>query len=113
MSTVDPASTLSDPKVIEFDDNRFAVLTFVAYPSEFPEVTEITGTKGAIRFDQEDQNALWLYRADDPEEERGFKKILAGPAHPDYVNFCLGPGHGCGGRRRLLGGGSYLERHYL
>jgi predicted dehydrogenase len=23
---------------------------------------EITGTKGAIRFDQEDQNALWLYR---------------------------------------------------
>ncbi len=27
---------------------------------------EITGTKGAIRFDQEDQNALWLYKADDP-----------------------------------------------
>ncbi len=24
---------------------------------------EITGTKGAIRFDQEDQNALWLYKA--------------------------------------------------
>jgi predicted dehydrogenase len=23
---------------------------------------EIHGTKGAIRFDQEDQNALWLYR---------------------------------------------------
>ena len=23
---------------------------------------EIYGTKGAIRFDQEDQNALWLYR---------------------------------------------------
>jgi predicted dehydrogenase len=23
---------------------------------------EIHGTKGSIRFDQEDQNALWLYR---------------------------------------------------
>jgi predicted dehydrogenase len=33
---------------------------------------EITGTKGAIRFDQEDQNALWLYRAEGPEATRGF-----------------------------------------
>ncbi len=57
---------------------------------------EITGTKGAIRFDQEDQNALWLYRSDDPEAERGFRKILTGPAHPDYEPFCQGPGHGTG-----------------
>lgn len=57
---------------------------------------EITGTRGAIRFDQEDQNALWLYRADDPEPQRGFRKILAGPAHPDYLAFCQGPGHGTG-----------------
>jgi predicted dehydrogenase len=28
---------------------------------------EITGTRGAIRFDQEDQNALWLYRMEGPE----------------------------------------------
>lgn len=57
---------------------------------------EIHGTKGAIRFDQEDQNALWLYRAEGPEAEHGFKKILIGPAHPDYEPFCLGPGHGTG-----------------
>lgn len=57
---------------------------------------EITGTKGAIRFDQEDQNALWFYRMDDPEAERGFRKILAGPAHPDFLPFCQGPGHGTG-----------------
>ncbi len=63
---------------------------------------EISGTKGAIRFDQEDQNALWLYRADDPETERGFKKILTGPAHPDYVNFCLGPGHGTGYQDQII-----------
>ena len=37
---------------------------------------EIYGTKGSIRFDQEDQNALWLYRAEGPEDRRGFTKIL-------------------------------------
>ena len=57
---------------------------------------ELHGTEGSIRFDQEDQNALWLYRAKGPEAERGFKKILAGPAHPDYLPFCRGPGHGTG-----------------
>jgi len=57
---------------------------------------EITGTKGAIRFDQEDQNTVWLYRADDRPAERGFRKILMGPAHPDYLPFCQGPGHGTG-----------------
>ena len=57
---------------------------------------EITGTKGAIRFDQEDQNAIWLYRAEGPDAERGFRKILTGPAHPDYLPFSQGPGHGTG-----------------
>lgn len=57
---------------------------------------EITGTKGAIRFDQEDQNALWLYRAEREEAKRGFTKILTGPEHPDYLPFCQGPGHGTG-----------------
>lgn len=57
---------------------------------------EVTGTRGAIRFDQEDQNSLWLYKAEGPEAERGFRKILTGPAHPDYEAFCQGPGHGTG-----------------
>ena len=57
---------------------------------------EIHGTLGSIRFDQEDQNAIWLYRVEDPEAERGFRKILTGPAHPDYLPFCQGPGHGTG-----------------
>ena len=63
---------------------------------------EITGTKGAIRFDQEDQNAVWLYRADGPEAERGFAKILTGPAHPDYAAFCQGPGHGTGYQDQIV-----------
>ena len=63
---------------------------------------DITGTKGAIRFDQEDQNALWLYRAEGPEAERGFTKILTGPAHPDYAAFCQGPGHGTGYQDQII-----------
>ncbi len=63
---------------------------------------EISGTKGAIRFDQEDQNALWLYKMEGPEAERGFRKILTGPAHPDYEPFCLGPGHGTGYQDQII-----------
>ncbi|WP_370232262.1 Gfo/Idh/MocA family protein [Cognatishimia sp.] len=63
---------------------------------------EITGTSGAIRFDQEDQNALWLYKMTDHEPQRGFRKILTGPAHPDYLPFCQGPGHGTGYQDQII-----------
>ncbi|MEO0691889.1 MAG: Gfo/Idh/MocA family oxidoreductase [Pseudomonadota bacterium] len=63
---------------------------------------DIYGTKGAIRFDGEDQNALWLYTAEGPEAERGFRKILTGPAHPDYLGFCQGPGHGTGYQDQII-----------
>lgn len=63
---------------------------------------EIHGTKGAIRFDQEDQNALHLYTAEGPEAERGFRKILTGPDHPDYLPFCQGPGHGTGYQDQII-----------
>ena len=63
---------------------------------------EVHGTRGAIRFDQEDQNALELYTAEGPEAERGFRKILTGPAHPDYAPFCQGPGHGTGYQDQII-----------
>jgi predicted dehydrogenase len=63
---------------------------------------EIHGTKGSIRFDQEDQNAVWLYRAEGPEATRGFTKILTGPEHPDYLPFCQGPGHGTGYQDQII-----------
>lgn len=63
---------------------------------------EVTGTEGALRFDQEDQNALWVYDAALPPAERGFRKILAGPAHPDYLAFCKGPGHGTGYQDQII-----------
>jgi predicted dehydrogenase len=63
---------------------------------------DIYGTRGAIRFDQEDQNALWLYRADGPTSRQGFTRILTGPEHPDYKAFCLGPGHGTGYQDQII-----------
>ncbi len=63
---------------------------------------ETHGTKGSIRFDQEDQNAVHLYRADGPDATRGFTKILTGPAHPDYLPFCQGPGHGTGYQDQII-----------
>lgn len=63
---------------------------------------EITGTRGAIRFDQESQNELWLYRAEGPEATRGFVRILAGPEHPDFLAFCQGPGHGTGYQDQII-----------
>lgn len=59
-------------------------------------IYEVFGTKGAIRFDGEDQNALWLYKGDAKADRQGFTKILTGPLHPDYKPFSLGPGHGTG-----------------
>jgi predicted dehydrogenase len=63
---------------------------------------EIHGTKGGIRFDQEDQNAVWLYRAEGPEATRGYTRILTGPAHPDFLPFCQGPGHGTGYQDQII-----------
>ena len=65
-------------------------------------IFEVTGTKGAIRFDMEDQNAIWLYKAEGPDAELGFKKIITGPYHPDYKQFCQGPGHGTGFQDQII-----------
>ena len=38
--------------MLEFENNRFAFLTFVAFRSEFPEVTEFIGTRGRITLEE-------------------------------------------------------------
>jgi predicted dehydrogenase len=63
---------------------------------------DIYGTKGGIRFDGEDQNALWLYKSDQRSDRQGFTKILTGPEHPDYKAFSLGPGHGTGYQDQII-----------
>ncbi len=57
---------------------------------------EITGTRGAIAFDQERMGELHYFKAGEPAAREGFKRILIGPEHPDFVDFCLGAGHGLG-----------------
>jgi predicted dehydrogenase len=57
---------------------------------------DITGTKGALRFDAEDQNALWYYDCRARRGRQGFTKLLMGPDHPDFLAFVQGPGHGTG-----------------
>ena len=57
---------------------------------------DITGTKGALRFDAEDQNALWYYDSGARRGRQGFTKLLMGPDHPDFLAFVQGPGHGTG-----------------
>ncbi len=38
--------------ILEFNDNKYAILTFIEFNSEFPEVTEIVGSKGRITLEQ-------------------------------------------------------------
>jgi predicted dehydrogenase len=87
-----------------FENGAMGHLSFsrVATGRKMGYAYEITGTKGAIRFDQEDQNAIWLYKSQGPEAQRGFTRILTGPAHPDFLPFCQGPGHGTGYQDQII-----------
>jgi len=84
--------------LLRFASGARGALTFsrVAAGRKMGYTYRITGTKGAIAFDQEDQNALWLYDAGRPAERQGFQKLLMGPGHPDYLPFSQGAGHGTG-----------------
>jgi len=74
----------------------------VAHGRKMGYAYELHGSKGTIKFDQEDQNAVWLYTDEGDDRTAGFRKILTGPAHPDYINFCLGPGHGTGYQDQII-----------
>jgi predicted dehydrogenase len=63
---------------------------------------DVTGTRGALRFDAEDQNALWYYDSRSRRGRQGFAKILMGPEHPDFGAFVQGPGHGTGYSEQIV-----------
>jgi predicted dehydrogenase len=102
------------PVVVDNDDHAQMMLRFtsgvmghlyvsrVATGRKMGYAYEVHGTAGSIRFDQEDQNAVWLYRAEGVEGRRGFTRILTGPEHPDYAAFCQGPGHGTGYQDQII-----------
>jgi predicted dehydrogenase len=84
--------------MLRFANGALGALTFsrVAAGRKMGYTYRITGTRGAIAFDQENQNELWLYDAGRPAQRRGFQRLLMGPAHPDFLAFSQGAGHGTG-----------------
>ena len=102
------------PEAVENDDQGQMLLRFtngasgslsfsrMAAGRKMGYTYRVTGTKGAIAFDQEDQNALWLYDASREPARRGFQKLLMGPAHPDYLAFNQGVGHGTGYNEQIV-----------
>ena len=90
--------------MLRFASGALGALTFsrVAAGRKMGYTYRITGTKGALAFDQENQNALWLYDASRPAQRQGFQRLLMGPAHPDYLAFSQGAGHGTGYNEQIV-----------
>lgn len=90
--------------MLRFASGALGALTFsrVAAGRKMGYTYRITGTKGALAFDQENQNELWLYDAGRPAQRQGFQRLLMGPAHPDYLAFSLGAGHGTGYNEQIV-----------
>lgn len=59
---------------------------------------ELTGTKGAIKFDQERMGEFQLFEMDGNADiaANGYKTIYVGPWHAPFGNFCPAPGHHIG-----------------
>ena len=90
--------------MLRFASGALGALTFsrVAAGRKMGYTYRITGTKGALTFDQENQNELWLYDAGRPAQRQGFQRLLMGPAHPDYLAFSQGAGHGTGYNEQIV-----------
>ena len=114
MAEIETVHATRDGEAVENDDQAQMMCRFengamghlffsrIATGRKMGYAYEINGTRGAIRFDQEDQNSLWLYEASGPDARRGFRRILTGPDHPDYLPFCQGPGHGTGYQDQII-----------
>lgn len=57
---------------------------------------EISGTKGALIFNQEHFNEIHYYKTGGDHRHQGFTRIEAGPAHHPYIRFCIASGHQIG-----------------
>src|SRR5581483_7422076 len=58
---------------------------------------EIHGTRGALKWNMENMNALQFERRNDTNPaEDGYTTLLTGPAHPYHHNFNPGWGTGLG-----------------
>ncbi len=57
---------------------------------------EISGSKGALVFNQERLNELLFYATGGDRRHDGYRRIETGPQHPPYGRFCVAPGHQLG-----------------
>ena len=73
---------------------------------------EVTGTKGAIKFDQERMGEFQLFEQDGNSEMRtnGFKQVYIGPWHSPFGNFCPAPGHHVGfNEMKIIEAGDFVR----
>jgi predicted dehydrogenase len=102
-STGDPQSPR---RKVENEDHAAALVRFagglpgvietsrVALGRKMDLTFEVTGERGALRFEAERMNEIGLYL--DDKAGSGFRRVLIEPAHPDYGAFLPAPGHGLG-----------------
>ena len=73
---------------------------------------EITGTKGAIKFDQERMGEFHLFEMNGNAQMRtnGYKQVLIGPWHSPFGNFCPAPGHHIGfNEMKIIEAGDFVR----
>ncbi|GGI47451.1 putative dehydrogenase [Agromyces flavus] len=78
---------LSTGALVSFEATRFATGRKNAL------TLEVSGDKGALRFELEDLNTLWFYDRTAPAETQGFTRILVTEAQHPYVAAWWPAGH--------------------
>ncbi|MBW9120065.1 Gfo/Idh/MocA family oxidoreductase [Microbacterium trichothecenolyticum] len=78
---------LSSGALVSFEATRFAT----GRKNDLS--IEVSGDKGALRFDLEDLNTLWFYDRTAPDVTQGFTRILVTEAQHPYVSAWWPAGH--------------------
>ncbi len=98
----------SETRPVEVDDLARALVRFASGATGSVEASwvgtgrkmtiafEVTGSKGAIAFDQERMNQLEFFAPGQPRGREGFRTILTGTDHPYYRAFCPASAHHIG-----------------
>ncbi len=85
--------------LLEFDDGAIGTIdvNWMAGGHDNEVNFEVSGERGAIRFNWQHANEIQLYCAEDhPERLNGFRTIIIGPLHPGAVPSLTVPGLGMG-----------------
>ncbi len=108
VTVIDERPHSSGRRAVEVDDIGRAFLRFangatgsieaswVASGRKMQHGFEVYGTKGGLSCDLEQMNELHFFDATTTASRAGYRRILAGPEHPPYGQFCVAPGHQLG-----------------